>query len=69
VLFRSGEDIMPVIVANHAVGGVVGLNGKQYLLDDGGEMMMFDTVEDAKEFIADAGEDPENEYIEYEESE
>jgi hypothetical protein len=58
---------MPVIVANHAVGGVVGLNGKQYLLDDDGEMMMFDTAEDAKEFIADAGEDPENEYIEYEE--
>ena len=47
--------------------GVVGLNGKQYLLDEENNLMYFDTIEDAREFIEDAGADPDDEYIEYEE--
>ena len=49
--------------------GVIGLNGKQWLLDDDGELMKFDTLTDAKDFIEDAGEDPEDEWIGYQELE
>jgi hypothetical protein len=49
--------------------GVIGLNGRMHLLDDKGEIMKFDTIEQARQFIEDAGEDPDNEYIDYEESE
>ena len=41
--------------------GVVGLNGKRYLL------MLFESVDDAKQFIADNDGEPDNEYIDYEE--
>ena len=47
--------------------GVIGLNGKQWLLDDDGDVMKFNSMQAAKGFIEDAGEDPENEYIGYEE--
>ena len=60
---------MAVIVSNHAVGGVVGLNGKEYLLDDDGWMKYFDTVEDARTFIEENGEDPDSAFLEYEEAE
>ena len=40
--------------------GVVGLNGRFHLEHDDGELMKFDTIQDAKDFIAAAGEDPEN---------
>ena len=33
--------------------GVVGLNGKRYLLDEDDELMLFESVDDAKQFIAD----------------
>jgi len=46
--------------------GVIGLNGKYYLLDEGDEVMLFNTKESAKHFVAKNGEDPDNEYIEYE---
>ena len=46
--------------------GVIGLNGRFYLLDDNGEILKFNTIQDAKDFIEDAGEDPESESIEYE---
>jgi len=47
--------------------GVIGLNGKYYLLDEGDEVMLFKTKESAKHFVAKNGEDPDNEYIDYEE--
>jgi len=45
--------------------GVIGLNGRWHLLDDEGELLKFDTVQDAKDFIEEAGEDPDDEYIGY----
>jgi len=47
--------------------GVIGLNGRQYLLDDDDNLMKFATIEDAKEFISDGGDDPEDEFIDYSE--
>ena len=48
--------------------GVVGLNGKRYLLDENDELMLFESVDDAKQFIADNDGEPDNEYIDYEEN-
>tara|TARA_B100001245_G_C22479058_1_gene244376 strand:+ start:256 stop:462 length:207 start_codon:yes stop_codon:yes gene_type:complete len=45
--------------------GIVGLNGDFYLLDNDGVIMRFCTKEDARAFIADVGEDPDDEYIDY----
>ena len=45
--------------------GVVGLNGRYYLEDDDGQVMLFKDVIEAQKFIADAGEDPFDEYIAY----
>jgi hypothetical protein len=57
--------------------GVIGLNGKQYLLDHNDELMLFKSVDDAKRFIEeqidDAGHMDENgecmctEFVGYEE--
>ena len=47
--------------------GVIGLNGRQYLLDNEGELLTFNTINDAKDFIEEAGEDPEDEFIDYSE--
>ena len=47
--------------------GVIGLNGKQYLLDDENELKYFETEEDARNFIEENGADPDDEFIEYEE--
>ena len=47
--------------------GVIGLNGKQYLLDNNDELMLFKSIDEAKQFVGDNGEDPDNEYIDYEE--
>ena len=49
--------------------GVIGLNGRQYLLDNAGDIMLFKSIDDAKGFIEEAGEDPENEFIDYSEVE
>ena len=46
--------------------GVIGLNGRRYLLDDDDTLMLFDTQEIARQYVADNGEDPDNEYIDYE---
>jgi len=45
--------------------GVIGLNGRFYLEDADGERMLFKNIEDAKACIADRGEDPEDDYIDY----
>lgn len=37
--------------------GVVGLNGKQYLLDDENKEMLFESEKDAKEFLLENGID------------
>ena len=47
--------------------GVIGLNGKRYLLDDEDELMFFKSIAEAREFVEDNGEDPDNIYIDYEE--
>mgnify|MGYP003135967380 CR=1 FL=1 len=47
--------------------GVIGLNGKQYLLDENDETMLFKSIDDARKYLEDNGEDPDNEFIEYEE--
>ena len=66
---ERGEDMASKVVAYTLVSpdGVVGLNGRQYLLDDKDELLKFDTIQDAKDFIEEAGEDPEDEYIDYSE--
>jgi len=46
--------------------GVIGLNGKQYLLDTDDEVMVFKNEESARAFIEEHGEDPDSEYIDYE---
>ena len=46
--------------------GVIGLNGKQYLLDNNDELMLFESIDKAKHFLEEPGEDPDNEYINYE---
>lgn len=48
--------------------GVIGLNGRRYLEDDEGEILEFNSIGEARTFIKEHGEDPDNEYIEYEES-
>ena len=45
--------------------GVVGLNGRYYLEDDDGQVMLFKDVIEAQKFIAEWGEDPFDEYISY----
>ena len=47
--------------------GVIGLNGKRYLLDENDEPMFFKSIDDARQFVEDNGEDPNNLYIDYEE--
>ena len=47
--------------------GVLGLNGKRYVLDDYGDVLLFKTEKNAKQFVADSDEDPNNYYIDYEE--
>ena len=49
--------------------GVVGLNGWFYLEDDDGQMMLFPSLEAAQQYISDAGENPDDEYLEYTEVE
>ena len=46
--------------------GIIGLNGAFYLLDDMGEVMEFESEEEARDFLRCNGEDPDNEFIEYE---
>ena len=47
--------------------GVIGLNGRQYLLHPDGELMKFDNIQEAKDFLDEAGQDPEDEFIDYSE--
>ena len=49
--------------------GVIGLNGKRYLLDEEGELILFKSIDEAREYVEGHGEDPDNEYIDYEEYE
>ena len=49
--------------------GVIGLNGRRYLEDDEGEILEFNSIDEARTFIEEHGEDPDNEYIEYEDNE
>lgn len=46
--------------------GVVGLNGRQWLLDDQNELMQFTSEEEARAFLENAGTDPDDEFIGYE---
>ena len=49
--------------------GVIGLNGWFYLEEDDGQMLLFSSIEAARQYISDAGEDPDDEYLEYTEVE
>ena len=40
--------------------GVIWLNGKRYLLDENDELMLFKSIDEARQFIKDNGEDPDN---------
>ena len=60
---------MIVVSTIASIDGVIGLNGKQYLLDNKDELMLFKSIDKAREFLEDNGEDPDNEYIDYEEHE
>ena len=42
--------------------GVVGPNGKQHLLDNDDELLLFESVEQARNFLTDQGFDPDGEY-------
>lgn len=48
--------------------GIIGLNGTFYLLNDMGEVMEFESEEEAREFLKCNGEDPDDEFIEYEDT-
>ena len=45
--------------------GIVGLNGTFDLLNTDGTVMEFLTKEDARNFVGDAGDNPDDEYIDY----
>lgn len=45
--------------------GVIGLNGRHYLLDDHNELLKFESLQEAKDFLEEAGQDPEDEFIDY----
>tara|TARA_R110000824_G_scaffold140016_1_gene305547 strand:+ start:469 stop:663 length:195 start_codon:yes stop_codon:yes gene_type:complete len=45
--------------------GIVGLNGYFYLLEEDDTVMKFSTKEDARNFIENAGENPDDEYLDY----
>ena len=47
--------------------GVIGLNGKQFLLDENNQIMEFDNESEARQFLSNHGVDPDSEDIEYEE--
>ena len=47
--------------------GVMGFNGKRYVLDDYGDVLLFNDRQYARQFVMYTGEDPDNEYIDYEE--
>ena len=49
--------------------GVVGLNGKQWLLDEKNQLMLFNSINEARDFLSDNGVDPDGEYIGYEDEE
>tara|TARA_R100000306_G_C4299970_1_gene104577 strand:- start:430 stop:630 length:201 start_codon:yes stop_codon:yes gene_type:complete len=46
--------------------GVIGLNGKLFLLDENNQIMEFDNETEARQFLSDHGVDPDSEDIEYE---
>ena len=48
--------------------GIIGLNGDFYLLDDMGEVMEFESKGEARDFLRCHGEDPDDAFIEYEDS-
>ena len=45
--------------------GVIGLNGYFYLEDEEGNQLIWSSLEKAKQYIIDCGEDPDDRYIEY----
>ena len=45
--------------------GIIGLNGYFYLEEDDGSIMTFPSKELARHFIANNGEDPDDEYLDY----
>ena len=48
--------------------GIIGLNGTFYLLDGMGEVMEFESEGEARDFLRCNGLDPDDEFIEYEDT-
>ena len=57
---------MIIISTDISDDGVIGLNGKRYLLDENNRVKKFRNTEEAMDFIREQGVDPHSEYIEYE---
>jgi len=55
---------MVVVRTSRSPDGVVGLNGWWYLLDDDGIPVEFETKHQARTFLQDNGQDPDDELIE-----
>jgi len=45
--------------------GVIGLNGYVYLEDTKGNQLIWNSLEKAKQYIEECGEDPDSDYLEY----
>ncbi len=58
---------MIVVRTMQSPDGILGLNGWWYLEDDNKALLRFCKVEEAKDFVEEGGEDPDNQWIEYRE--
>ena len=57
-----------MIAVGRAINGI-SINGLEYILDDDNEVMLFSSVDKAKQFLAEHGADAECESFFYEEQE
>ena len=48
-----------------SIDGVIGLNGYVYLEDNNGNQLTWQSLEDAKQYIENCGEDSDSDYLEY----
>ena len=52
-----------IVYRDYTEDGVVGLNGRQYLLDDRNDVLAFKSYDDARLFLEEAGVDYENDEL------
>jgi hypothetical protein len=58
---------MIIISTDISDDGVIGLNGKRYVIDENKRVKKFKSISEAMDFIREQGVDPHSDYIEYEE--